>query len=219
MWQVGPLDMVQVPIEIEIVGTPLTMRRNTLEPDRLFQLTEQTRLSLVWTKMPAGCPVSTKTFLVANYSTYAIEVDWQERKTEASRNLVQISMSTEMVEDKLLHVILDGYVDQTDGTISVSLEYQPIDEAACLAEEMDHVCKRDQFADGSWLFVLIKFTPAIKVRVEIRSHKEVEGGAGKLAVMLSEKSEDAEGKFPFTIVPQKQVRRTFVSYECLFQNP
>ncbi|CAM6126072.1 unnamed protein product [Calypogeia fissa] len=121
--KVGRLDPVDLPLEVELIGTPLVARRNWLEPKGLQQPEEEGEITLVWQPLHAGHHPITRQFWVRNNSPFHMELKWEFKKQATIEGGKFVTMNFVIEEDKLTHAIVtprpEWYRDEITTQVTV----------------------------------------------------------------------------------------------------
>ncbi|KAL3697570.1 hypothetical protein R1sor_011646 [Riccia sorocarpa] len=119
--KVGRLDPVDLPLEVEIVGTPLVARRNWLEPTGLQQPENEGEIVVSWQPTAAGCPTKKKQFWVYNQSPFHMEVNWELKKQRTLEDKF-VTMQLIIEQDHLTHTVFTErqHWDEEDSHVHVT---------------------------------------------------------------------------------------------------
>ncbi|OAE24036.1 hypothetical protein AXG93_4079s1260 [Marchantia polymorpha subsp. ruderalis] len=138
--KVGRLKPVEIPLEIQIVGTPLVARRNWLEPTGLQQPPNEGEIVVAWQPTPHGCNTEEKQIWVYNQCPFHIELRW-ELKRQRSLEGKLVTMQFVIEEDVLTHALLTEKQawDEEDPTVHVTTK----EHIGIVYDQQVHVVFRD----------------------------------------------------------------------------
>lgn len=136
----GRLKPVEIPLEIQIVGTPLVARRNWLEPTGLQQPPNEGEIVVAWQPTPHGCNTEEKQIWVYNQCPFHIELRW-ELKRQRSLEGKLVTMQFVIEEDVLTHALLTEKQawDEEDPTVHVTTK----EHIGIVYDQQVHVVFRD----------------------------------------------------------------------------
>eukprot|EP01018_Ginkgo_biloba_P029209 Gb_23252 [translate_table: standard] len=109
---VGGHPAVEFPITIGVVGTPLFIRENKIEPKGFSGIGDCTSMTLRWMGAPAGSPPRSKKLYVTNASPFDLELEWQMREPIFDENEHSVEVEFEVDEDIFLQLSLVGDADR-----------------------------------------------------------------------------------------------------------
>ncbi|KAL2644339.1 hypothetical protein R1flu_011926 [Riccia fluitans] len=144
--KVGRLNPVDLPLEVQIVGTPLVARRNWLEPTGLQQPENEGEIVVSWQPTAAGCPTKKKQFWIYNQSPFHMEVNWVLKKQRTLEDKF-VTMHIIIEEDHLTHTIFtekQGW-DEEDPHVHVTTK----EHIGIVYDQHVHVVFRDYLQDAT----------------------------------------------------------------------